>query len=97
MSVSSYFAIILISASSYFSIILVSAFSYFTILFVPTTSSFAIILVSAPSSCFTLDAPMREVSCVGYTPRAWEPGSLQCPYYIDMIVSCSTGQSLALH
>ena len=29
------------------------------------------------SSCFTLAVPMREVSCVGYTPRAWDPRSLQ--------------------
>ena len=39
--------------------------------------SFAIILVSASSSCFTLAVPMREVYCVGYTPRAWDPRSLQ--------------------
>ena len=29
------------------------------------------------SSCFSLAAPMHEVSCVGYTPRAWDPCSLQ--------------------
>ena len=34
------------------------------------------ILVSA-SFCFTLAVPMREVSCVEYTPRAWDPRSLQ--------------------
>ena len=28
--------------------------------------SFTMILVLASSSCFTLDVPMREVSCVGY-------------------------------
>ena len=42
-------------------------------------SSFHIImiLVSAPSSYFTLAVSMREVLCVGYTPREWDPRSLQ--------------------
>ena len=39
--------------------------------------SLAIILVSAFFSSFTLAVPMREVSCVGYEPRAWDPCSLQ--------------------
>ena len=39
--------------------------------------SSTMILVSASSSCFALAVPMREVSCVGYTPRAWDPSSLQ--------------------
>ena len=39
--------------------------------------SLAIILVSASSSCFTLAVPLREVSCLGYTPRAWDTRSLQ--------------------
>ena len=46
----------------------------------------AIILVSA-SYCFTLDVLMLEVSCVGYTPRAWDPRFLQSildgPLYIE--------------
>ena len=41
----------------------------------PTQLS-CIILVSASSSCFTLTVLMREVSCVGYTPRAWNPRPL---------------------
>ena len=32
---------------------------------------------SAFSSCFTLAVTMREVYCVGYTPRAWDPRTLQ--------------------
>ena len=36
-----------------------------------------IILVSVSSSSFTLAVPMRRVSSVGYTPRAWDPRSLQ--------------------
>ena len=35
-----------------------------------------IIFVSAFSSCFALAVPMREVSCVGYTPRACDSRSL---------------------
>ena len=35
-----------------------------------------IILVSAASSYFSLAVPIREVSCVGCTPRAWDPRSL---------------------
>ena len=42
--------------------------------------SLTIILVSAPSSCFTLAVPMREVYCVRYTPRAWDPRSLYSLY-----------------
>ena len=34
------------------------------------------ILVSASTSYLTLTVLMREVSCVGYTPRAWNPRSL---------------------
>ena len=37
-----------------------------------------IILVSVPSCSFTLVVLMREVYCVIYTPRAWDPRSLQC-------------------
>ena len=36
----------------------------------------AIILVSS-SSCIILAVLMREVSCVGYIPRTWDPRSLQ--------------------
>ena len=39
-------------------------------------NSLAMILVSASSSYFTLAVPMREVYCVGYAPRAWDPRSL---------------------
>ena len=39
--------------------------------------SLAIILVSVSSSFITLAIPMREVFCVGYTPRAWDPRYLQ--------------------
>ena len=39
--------------------------------------SIAITLASASSSCFTLAIPIREVYCVGYTPRAWDPLYLQ--------------------
>ena len=35
-----------------------------------------IILVRVSSSYFTFAVPMREVSCVGYTPRAWGPRPL---------------------
>ena len=35
-----------------------------------------IIFVSASSSCFTLAVPMREVHCVRYAPRAWDPRPL---------------------
>ena len=35
--------------------------------------SLVLTLVSASSSFFTFVVPMREVSCGGYTPRAWEP------------------------
>ena len=35
------------------------------------------ILLSASSSYFTLAVPMHEVPCVGYTPHAWDPRSLQ--------------------
>ena len=35
------------------------------------------ILVSASSSCFSLAVSMHEASCVGYTPRAWDPRSLR--------------------
>ena len=35
------------------------------------------ILVSASFSYFTLAVSMREVSCLGYTPRAWDLRSLQ--------------------
>ena len=49
-----------------------------------------IILVSAPSSCFTLAVPMREVYCVEYTPCAWDPRSLQSildvPLYFRRVV-----------
>ena len=38
--------------------------------------SITMILLSVSSSCFTLAVPMREVSCVGYTPRAWDPRSV---------------------
>ena len=38
--------------------------------------SLTIILVSVPSSSFTLAVSMREVYCVGYTPRAWDPQSI---------------------
>ena len=37
---------------------------------------YRIILVSASSFSFTLAVPMREVYCVGYTLRAWDPRSL---------------------
>ena len=37
---------------------------------------FNIILVAASSSFFTLTVLMREVYCVEYTPRAWDPRSL---------------------
>ena len=30
--------------------------------------------------CLWITAPMREVSCVEYTPRAWNPHSLQSTY-----------------
>ena len=39
--------------------------------------SFTITLASASSSCFTLTLPRLEVFCVGYTPSAWDPRSLQ--------------------
>ena len=39
--------------------------------------SLTITLVSAPTSCFTFAVSMREVYCVGCTPRAWDPRSLQ--------------------
>ena len=32
--------------------------------------------LSVFSSCFTFAVPMRLVSCVGYTPHAWDPRSL---------------------
>ena len=32
--------------------------------------------VSPSSSYFTLAVSIRKVSCVGYTPRAWDPRSL---------------------
>ena len=38
-------------------------------------SSITMILASASSSCFTLAVPMRDVPCVEYTPRAWDPRS----------------------
>ena len=47
------------------------------------------ILVSVFSSCFTPAVPMLEVSCVGYTPRAWDPRSLQSmlngPLYFGLL------------
>ena len=50
---------------------------------------FAIILVSASSACFTLAVSMREVSFVVYTPRAWDPRSLQSmlnsPLYFGLL------------
>ena len=46
--------------------------------------SLTIILVSAPTSSFTLDVSMREVYCVGYTARAWDPHSLQS--ILDVLV-----------
>ena len=42
-------------------------------------TSITMILVFASSSYFTLPVPMREVSCVGDTPRAWDPRSYS-PY-----------------
>ena len=39
-------------------------------------NSITIILVSVSSSCLILVVPMREVSCVRYTPRAWDSRSL---------------------
>ena len=38
--------------------------------------SLAMILVSASSSCFTVAVSIREVYCVRYEPRAWDPSSL---------------------
>ena len=46
--------------------------------------SLTIILVSAPTSCFTFAVPMREVSCVGYTLRAWDLRSLQFILYVPL-------------
>ena len=40
-------------------------------------NSLTIILVSAPTVSFALAVSMREVYCVEYTPRAWDPRSLQ--------------------
>ena len=39
--------------------------------------SITLILVYASFSYFTLAVSMREVPCVGYTPRAWDPRSPQ--------------------
>ena len=39
--------------------------------------SLTTIVVSAPTSSFILAVSMREVYCVGYTPHAWDPRSLQ--------------------
>ena len=54
----------------------------------------AITLVSASSSCFILAVSMCEVYCVGYTPRAWDPHSLQsmlnCPLYFGLLGSCAS-------
>ena len=39
-----------------------------------------LLFLCAPTSSFTLAVPMREVYCVRllrYTPRAWDPHSLQ--------------------
>ena len=62
-------------------------------IFVPTLLSssffyyfFAIILVSAPSSSFILAVPMREVYCVRYIPRAWDPRSLQSILDVSLII-----------
>ena len=56
-------------------------FSYY-----PLTS----ILVSAPTFSFALAVSMREVYCVGYTPRGWDPCSLQSildvPLYFRRVV-----------
>ena len=53
----------------------------------------SLILVSASSSCYTLAVPMREVSCVGYRPRAWDLRSLQCalddPLHLCLYGPCS--------
>ena len=55
----------------------------FQISYSPTT-----VLASASSSYFFLAIPMREVSCMGYIPRAWDPRSLQCildcPLYVEL-------------
>ena len=52
--------------------------------------SLTITLVSAPTSCFTLSVPMREVYCVRYTPRAWDSRSLlsilDVPLYFRLVV-----------
>ena len=48
----------------------------FVPMFLSSYYSLTIILVSTSSSCFTLAVPMREVYCVEYTPRAWDPRSL---------------------
>ena len=46
--------------------------------------------MSALTSSFTLTVPMREVSCVEYSPRAWDPRSLQSildvPLYFWLVV-----------
>ena len=43
-------------------------------------------ITPASSSSFTLSVPMREVSCVvRYTPRAWEPRSLQSIQMVSRI------------
>ena len=52
--------------------------------------SLTIIFVSAPTSCFTLAVPMREVYFVSYTLRAWDSRSLQLildvPLYFRRVV-----------
>ena len=44
-----------------------------------------IILVSAHISSFTFAVSMREVYCVVYTPRAWDPRSLQSILNIPLV------------
>ena len=53
-----------------------------------------ITLVSAPTSYFTLVVPMREVYCVGYTPRAQDSRSLQV-HILD--VPCISGALLWIY
>ena len=47
------------------------------VLFFHISYYLTITLVSAPASFFSLAVPMHEVYCVGYSPRAWAPRSLQ--------------------
>ena len=69
------------------------------LIFVPTFLSFIshatlLLLYSRVSSFsyFSFAVPMREVSCMGYTPRAWDPRSVQSmlnnPLYLGVLGSC---------